>query len=187
MKWSSGPLHKQHYLWSSKFHHIIHTLSIATSAWLGKSFRSDVHEECDGFKLEVRTLNHTLIFMNRDQVLCCCFMMVVEEENVSCVLLLKTFYSERTNQFLYNELMGFFTEEGQSGRTIQLQTQTVMGTLTPPPPPVCGQLQWFIWVLLCVCVCANWAFYRNWYTLTMFTCLVSLDLSDDRSSLTSLS
>lgn len=56
-----------------------------------------------------------------------------------------------------------------------------------PVPSVCGQLQWFIWVLLCVCVCANWAFYRNWYMLTVFTSWVSLDLSDDLSSLTSLS
>lgn len=82
-------------------------------------------------------------------------MMVVEEENVSCVLLLKTFYSERTNQFLYNELMGFFTEEGQSGRTIQLQTQTVMGTLTPPPPLSvvnCSGLSGCYFVFVCVLI-----------------------------------
>lgn len=80
--------------------------------------------------------------------------MVVEEENVSCVLLLKTFYSERTHQFLYNELMGFFTEEGQSGRTIQLQTQTVMVTLTPPPLSVvnCSGLSGCYFVFVCVLI-----------------------------------
>lgn len=116
-------------------------------------------------------------------------------------------YSERTHQFLYNELMGFFGAllSGPSAGCYSLNTVTFgihwgrtkwkdYSTTdtnshghSDPVPSVCGQLQWFIWVLLCVCVCANWAFYRNWYMLTVFTSWVSLDLSDDLSSLTSLS
>lgn len=78
-------------------------------------------------------------------------------------------YSERTHQFLYNELIVFF-HWGRPGRKDYSTTDTNSHGHSDPVPSVCGQLQWFIWVLLCVCVCANWAFYRNWYTLTVFTC-----------------